>query len=68
MVWAPAAGPLVYGWNGVRAAGPVGSFSIDHGAPTASRASPLRSDQARCLQVNVVGRIDLQPSVSGACS
>jgi Tfp pilus assembly protein FimT len=67
MVWAPAAGPFVYGWNGVRVAGPVGSFSIDHGAPVSARPSTLASHLAGCLQVNVVGRLESRRSASGAC-
>jgi type IV fimbrial biogenesis protein FimT len=67
MVWAPAAGPVVYGWNGVRLAGPVGSFSIDHGAPVSSRPSPLASHQGSCVLLNVVGRVDQQRTVSGVC-
>ena len=67
MVWAPAAGAFVYGWNGVRVAGPVGSFSIDHGAPVSARPSTLASHLASCLQVNVVGRLESRRSASGAC-
>lgn len=67
MLWAPAAGPIVYGWNGIRVAGPVGAFAIDHGNPVAARPATFYSNQARCMQLNVVGRIDEARAVAGAC-
>lgn len=67
MVWGPAATPLVFNWNGVRAAGPVGSFALDFGLATASRSNPLVSNQASCVGVNVVGRLDVSRPVAGAC-
>jgi type IV fimbrial biogenesis protein FimT len=66
MVWGPAAAPLVFGWNGVRAAGPVGSFGVDFG-PALSAPGPLTSASASCVAVNVVGRIDVSRPTGGVC-
>lgn len=68
MVWSPGAGPVVFNWNGVRIAGPVGAFAIDYGAPLAAPAATLRSDQATCLGVNVAGRLTTAKPVAGACA
>jgi type IV fimbrial biogenesis protein FimT len=67
MIWAPAGNPMVFGWNGVRAAGPVGSFAVDFGPATASAPATLVSGLASCLGVNVAGRVDAARPVSGAC-
>jgi type IV fimbrial biogenesis protein FimT len=68
MVWAPGAGPIVFNWNGIRVAGPVGAFSIDHGPPLGALPSTLGSDQASCLGVNVAGRLQSAKPVAGACA
>lgn len=67
-IWAPALGPLVFGWNGVRNAGPVGTFAFDFGPPTTIRPIPLAWRSPACLQVNPVGRVDVRPPVAGACT
>ncbi len=67
-IWAPATGPLVFGWNGVRAAGPVGMFAFDFGPPLVERPTPLRWRSPRCLQVNAVGRIDVQTPNARVCT
>lgn len=63
----PGAAPLVFGWNGVRTAGPIGTFVVDYGPATESPAATLRADQGTCLALNVVGRIDVVRAVSGVC-
>jgi type IV fimbrial biogenesis protein FimT len=63
----PGAAPLVFGWNGVRAAGPIGTFSIDYGPSTPAPPATLRADRGTCLSLNVVGRIDAVRPVSGVC-
>jgi len=68
VIWAPANGALVYNWNGVRAAGPVGAFALDFGVASLSSRTALLSDQAVCLGVNVVGRVQQLKSVSGVCA
>jgi len=68
VIWAPANGALVYNWNGVRAAGPVGAFALDFGIATLSTRTALLSNQAVCLGVNMVGRIEQVRSVAGACA
>jgi prepilin-type N-terminal cleavage/methylation domain-containing protein len=68
MIWAPAAAPIVFDWNGMRAAGPVGTFAIDYGPPVATQPGSLHMDIARCLGVNVVGRLEARKSVAGACT
>lgn len=68
MIWAPAAGAMVYNWNGMRVAGPVGLFAFDFGAVSGSSPVPLASDLGRCMAVNIAGRIDLTAPVSGRCS
>jgi prepilin-type N-terminal cleavage/methylation domain-containing protein len=67
MIWAPGAGPLVYAWSGVRVAGPVGAFAVDHGAVLPVAPAALLSDQALCTGVNVVGRLQFAKPVSGSC-
>jgi len=67
VIWAPADGALVFNWNGVRTAGPVGAFALDFGTPSLSARNALLSNQAVCLGVNVVGRIAQGQPVSGAC-
>jgi prepilin-type N-terminal cleavage/methylation domain-containing protein len=67
-IWAPAPGPLVFGWNGVRAAGPVGTFAFDFGPPVTMRPAPLSWRSPGCLQVNPVGRLDVRAPVAGACA
>jgi prepilin-type N-terminal cleavage/methylation domain-containing protein len=67
-IWAPVPGPLVFGWNGVRSAGPVGAFSFDFGPSTTTRPSPLNWRSPTCLHVNAVGRIDVRPPAGGACT
>lgn len=67
MIWAPAAGAVVYNWNGMRVAGPVGTFAFDFGAVSGSSPVPLASDLARCMAVNIAGRIDLTAPASGRC-
>lgn len=68
LIWAPANGALLYNWSGVRAGGPVGAFALDFAAPAQSARTALQSNQAVCLGVNVVGRIEQVKSVSGACA
>ena len=63
----PGTAPLVFGWNGVRAAGPIGTFSIDYGPSTLAPPATLRADRGACLSLNVVGRIDSVRPVSGVC-
>lgn len=67
-IWSPAPGPLVFGWNGVRTAGPVGLFAFDFGPPLLERPDPLRWRSPRCLQVNAVGRLDVRVPNAGACT
>ena len=67
MIWAPAAGAVVYNWNSMRVAGPVGMFAFDFGAVNGSSPVPLISDLARCMAVNIAGRIDLTAPVNGNC-
>ena len=67
MIWAPAAGVVVYNWNGMRVAGPVGMFSLDFGSVNGSSPVPLASDLARCMAINIAGRIDLTAPVNGGC-
>lgn len=67
MIWAPAGNPVVFGWNGVRAAGPVGSFALDFGPASSSAPATLVSPLASCVGVNVVGRVDVAKPASGAC-
>ena len=68
VVWAAANTAMVYNWNGIRASGPVGSFAIDFGSPSLSSPTALISNQAVCLGINVVGRIDQAKAISGACA
>jgi hypothetical protein len=68
MIWAPAAAPIVFDWNGMRAAGPVGTFAIDFGPPLTAQPGSLQIDIARCLGVNVIGRLEARKSVSGVCT
>ncbi len=68
MIWAPAAAPIVFDWNGMRAAGPVGTFAIDFGPPLTAQPGSLQIDIARCLGVNVIGRLETRKSVSGVCT
>jgi Tfp pilus assembly protein FimT len=67
MIWAPAAGAIVYNWNGMRVAGPAGTFVFDFGAAVDSLPTALSSKQAQCMAVNIAGRIDLRKPVSGSC-
>jgi type IV fimbrial biogenesis protein FimT len=67
MIWAPAAGAVVYNWNGMRVAGPVGVFALDYGSVGGSSPVPLASDLARCMAINIAGRIDLTAPVNGGC-
>jgi hypothetical protein len=67
MIWAPGAGAIVYNWNGMRVAGPAGTFAFDFGAAAASLPAVLSSNLARCMAVNIAGRIDLREPVSGSC-
>lgn len=67
MVWAPGAGPIVFNWNGLRIAGPAGTFAIDHGPPLAALPATLAADQASCLGVNVAGRLQYARPVGGVC-
>lgn len=67
-IWAPGTGPIVFGWNGARAAGPVGTFAFDFGPPAADRPAPLHWRAPLCLQVNAVGRIDVRAAIAGACT
>lgn len=66
MIWGPAATPLVFGWNGVRTAGPMGTFGVDFG-PALTSPGPLASESASCMAVNVVGRIDVARPTGGVC-
>lgn len=66
MIWGPSAAPLVFGWNGVRTAGPMGTFGVDFG-PAQSAPGPLASESASCVAVNVVGRIDVSRPAGGVC-
>jgi len=68
MIWSPAAEPMVFEWNGMRVAGPVGAFAIEFGPPTAAQPATLTSDVSRCLGVNVVGRLEARKPVSGLCA
>jgi len=68
IVWAAANTAMVYNWNGIRVSGPVGSFAIDFGNASLSSRTALISDQAVCLGINVVGRIDQAKAISGACA
>ncbi len=68
MLWAPGPGTIVFNWNGVRIAGPVGAFAIDHGTPVAARPTPLLSERASCLAVNAAGRLGSARPVAGVCS
>lgn len=68
MIWAPAATAVVYNWNGMRVAGPVGNFAFDFGKVSEALPDPLVSDLARCMAINIAGRIDLTKPVSGKCS
>ena len=67
MIWAPGAGAIVYNWNGMRVAGPAGTFAFDFGKAADALPAVLSSNLARCLAVNVAGRIDLRAPVSGSC-
>jgi len=67
MIWAPGAGAIVYNWNGMRLAGPAGNFAFDFGQAVASLPPTLSSSRARCLSVNIAGRIDLREPVGGSC-
>jgi Tfp pilus assembly protein FimT len=67
MLWAPGPGTIVFNWNGVRTAGPVGAFAIDHGMPVTTRPGVLQSERASCLAVNAAGRLGSSKPVSGAC-
>ncbi len=67
MIWAPAAGAVVYNWNGMRVAGPVGTFAFDYGAVSGPSPVPLASDLARCMAVNIAGRIDLTAPSNARC-
>jgi type IV fimbrial biogenesis protein FimT len=66
-IWAPGDGAIVYNWNGMRVAGPVGGFALDFGAEIGALPASLSSDQARCMVINVAGRIDVTAPVSGSC-
>jgi type IV fimbrial biogenesis protein FimT len=68
MIWAPAAGAVVYNWNGMRVAGPFGMFAFDFGTVSDSLPNTLVSDLSRCMAINIAGRIDLTKPVSGKCS
>lgn len=67
MIWAPTGNPVVFGWNGVRAAGPVGSFALDFGPASSSAPATLVSGLASCVGVNVVGRVDVAKPAAGVC-
>jgi type IV fimbrial biogenesis protein FimT len=67
MIWAPAAGALVYGWNGLRVAGVQGTFTVDYGPPTAALPATLRSARAACLHVSVAGRLEARNPAAGVC-
>jgi len=66
-IWAPGAGAIVYNWNGMRLAGPAGTFAFDFGQAVGSLPSTLSSSRARCLSINIAGRIDLREPVGGSC-
>jgi Tfp pilus assembly protein FimT len=68
MIWAPGTEPIVFDWNGMRVAGPVGIFAIDFGPSQATQPESLHMDVARCLGVNMIGRLELRKAVSGACA
>jgi len=67
MIWAPNPGAIVYNWNGMRVAGPAGSFAFDFGAAVGALPVPLTSKLARCMAVNIAGRIDFSEPVNGSC-
>lgn len=67
MIWAPATTPIVFGWNGIRMSGPVGTFAIDHGTALPAQPTPLASEQARCLLINAAGRIQSTRPTAGSC-
>jgi prepilin-type N-terminal cleavage/methylation domain-containing protein len=58
---------MVFNWNGLRIAGPAGTFAIDHGPPLAALPATLAADQASCLGVNVAGRLQYARPVGGVC-
>lgn len=68
LIWAPADGPVVYNWNGMRVAGPVGMFAFDFGSVSDASADALASDLARCMAINIAGRIDFTKPVNGKCA
>ncbi len=67
MIWAPGAGAIVYNWNGMRVAGPAGNFAFDFGPAVGALPVPMTSDLARCMAVNIAGRIDVTQPQSGRC-
>jgi prepilin-type N-terminal cleavage/methylation domain-containing protein len=67
MIWAPGAGAIVYNWNGMRVAGPAGNFAFDFGPAVSALPVPMTSDLARCMAVNIAGRIDVTQPHSGSC-
>ena len=67
MIWAPGAGAIVYNWNGMRVAGPVGNFAFDFGQAVDALPVPMKSDLARCMAVNIAGRIDVTKPNAGSC-
>ncbi len=67
MIWAPGAGAIVFNWNGMRVAGPVGNFAFDFGTAVSALPVPMTSDQARCMAVNIAGRIDVTKPQHGSC-
>jgi Tfp pilus assembly protein FimT len=66
-LWAPTAGALVFDWNGLRSAGPQGSFLIDWAPTGAVRPATALSPRARCLVLGATGRVDSVTPSSGAC-
>jgi len=68
MLWAPGPGPIVFNWNGIRTAGPVGAFAVDHGSVLPARPAVLLSERANCLGVNAAGRLSSARPVAGACT
>ncbi len=66
-IWAPAAGSVVFDWNGLRVAGLTGSFLFDWSGDTA-RPAVARSTRALCLAVNVAGRTEALDPAAGVCA
>jgi type IV fimbrial biogenesis protein FimT len=66
-IWAPATGPVVFNWNGLRTAGPSGAFLVDWGS-SSGRPHKASSSRASCVVLDVVGRVDVTAPVGGACT